>query len=487
MPFPNRVYTGSECRELDRQAIEKFGIKGITLMRRAARFAFDTLLHRWPDTKRLKVYCGSGNNAGDGYVLAGIALNSGIKVTVVAVGDSAKLKGDAKTAYAWYADQETSNAQEENGGVEVVVDALLGTGTSGPVRPVYQKAIDEINAGESPVLALDLPSGLDAETGKVLGKPPVSATVTTTFIGNKRCLVTGKGVNYAGQVLLDTLEVPMELYDNELGIPTIPTSKERTSLPKRQPGSYKNQAGHVMIVGGDLGTGGAAILAGEAALRTGAGLVSVVTRPEHVAAFLSRRPELMVRSARTGESIQDLINRVDVIAIGPGLGNRRWGQELLKQVLAASKPKVIDADGLNLLTTLENPVLKEAVLTPHPGEAARLLETDTGTIEGDRVKAANALASKYNCQVILKGAGSVLVDPSGGPAILAESIPALATGGSGDVLTGVIGACIATGLSLSQGSETGVYLHAEAGKRANAASYPKAVVASDIVNALQPW
>ena len=456
-------------------------------MRRAGRYALHVLREFWPEARHVKVYCGSGNNAGDGYILAGLALNSGLSATVVQIGKASKLQGNALQAFDWYNEQQTAKGQKSDDELVVLVDALLGTGTKGEIRPNYVKAIAEINASSKPVLAIDIPSGIDPDTGRKLTENPVFADVTTTFIGKKIGLLTGDGVNYAGHVRLDDLGVPEEVYEVDNGIDLIPESGTNSRLPRRKPGAYKNQSGHVLVIGGDLGTGGAALLTGQAALRTGAGLVSVLTRPEHIAAYLSNSPELMVRGVRTGEPIETYIDRADVIAIGPGLGNRRWGELLLDQVLTRSKPKVLDADALNILATRSDIKLTESVITPHPGEAARLLNIGTREVEENRVGTAQQLANLYQCVVVLKGAGTIVADQTGSVALLPEAIPALATGGSGDVLTGILSASTAVLDDLKDATETAVRLHAEAGKRADTTHQPGVVLASDLIEHLQPW
>ena len=487
MSIRKRIYTGAECRSLDKYAIEHLGIPGITLMRRAGQFALQELRSHWPDARHIKVYCGSGNNAGDGYIVAGLALSAGLQVTVQQIGETEKLQGDARVAFDWYCEQRAHAKSTTDTNPDVLVDALLGTGTQGVPRPNYMQAIAEINGAGKPVLAIDLPSGIDPNTGGKLVDEPVNAHLTATFVGMKLCLTTGQGVNYAGQVKFDQLEVPAEVFEQPLGIAAIPTSSLRTHLPARKPAAYKNSSGHVMIIGGDLGTGGAALLAGEAALRTGAGLVSVLTRPEHVNAYLSRCPELMVRGIRTGESIATYLSSVDAIAIGPGLGKRRWGELLLNQVLESPHPTVIDADGLNLLATRETRQLTDCILTPHPGEAARLLGVATADIEQDRLTCVVQLAAKYACLVVLKGAGTLLADQHGSHSILPQAIPALATGGSGDVLTGVLVASRAMSQTAMAATETALWLHAQAGLRAAAQGHPGAVTATDIIYALRPW
>lgn len=456
-------------------------------MRRAGRYALHVLREFWPEARHVKVYCGSGNNAGDGYILAGLALNSGLNATVEQIGKSSNLEGDALQAFEWYKEQK--NPKEQNLGDEpdVLVDALLGTGTKGTIKARYVEAITEINASSSPVLALDIPSGIDPDTGRKLTENPVAADVTTTFIGKKVGLLTGDGVNYAGHVRLDDLGVPKDIFEVDSGIALMPRSDIYTRLPHRKPGAYKNQSGHVLVVGGDLGTGGAALLSGQAALRTGAGLVSVLTRPEHVAAYLSNSPELMVRGIRTGEPIETYIDRADVVAIGPGLGTRRWGELLLDQVLSCSKPKVLDADALNIVATRSDIRLTGSVITPHPGEAARLLNVGTREIEENRVETAQQLANLLQCVVVLKGAGTIVADPSGSLSLLPEAIPALATGGSGDVLSGILAASTAVLDDIQGATETAVWLHAKAGQRAESIHSPGVVLASDLIKHLHPW
>ena len=456
-------------------------------MRRAGRYALHVLREFWPEARHVKVYCGSGNNAGDGYILAGLALNSGLNATVVQIGKSSNLQGDALQAFEWYKEQQTAKKQNLDGEPDVLVDALLGTGTKGAIRTKYVEAIAEINASSNPVLALDIPSGIDPDTGRKLTENPVVADVTTTFIGKKIGLLTGDGVNYAGHVRLDELGVPEDIYEADSGITLMPRSDFHTRLPQRKPGAYKNQSGHVVVIGGDLGTGGAALLSGQAALRTGAGLVSVLTRPEHVGAYLSNSPELMVRGVRTGEPIETYIDRADVVAIGPGLGSRRWGELLLDQVLSCSKPKVLDADALNILATRSDIKLTETVITPHPGEAARLLGIETRKVEENRVETAQQLANLFQCVVVLKGAGTIVADSEGSLSLLPEAIPALATGGSGDVLTGILAASTAVLDDIQGATETAVWLHAKAGQRAESIQSPRVVLASDLINHLQPW
>lgn len=476
MHRPGKVYTAAEVRQLDRTAIDCHGIPGISLMRRAGRAAFETLRRRWPDCRAITVACGSGNNAGDGYIVAGLAVEAGIETQLLQIGEPARLKGDAATARDWATGVGVTHADAEleiTG--SVIVDALLGTGASGELRPPYRAAIEAINAAGKPVLSIDLPSGISADSGATLGTA-VRADVTITFIGEKLGLHTGAGVDHTGEVVFDDLGVPAAVYDDAAGIPVLSPPP-----PLRRPRSgHKNRFGHVLVIGGDRGMGGAVLLAGEAALRTGCGLVSVLTRPEHRAPILARMPELMVRGVSEGDDIGDLLDACTVVAAGPGLGREPWGEQLLDQALAAGKPTVIDADGLNLLASrgLEAPT--DSVLTPHPGEAARLL----GSAVSDRPTAARDISARFGNVVVLKGAGTLVAEAGVLVGICTAGNPGLATAGSGDVLTGIVAGLLAQGYDTRTGAEAGVSLHAAAGDLAASRRAPQPMVASDIIRHL---
>ena len=477
MHRPGKVYTAAEVRQLDRTAIDTHGIPGISLMRRAGRAAFDTMRRRWPDCRAITVACGSGNNAGDGYIVAGMAVEAGIETQLLGIGDPARLRGDAATARDWAVDVGVPAGDARlaiAGGV--VVDALLGTGATGELRPQYRAAIEAINAARRPVLSIDLPSGICADSGATLGAA-VRADVTVTFIGEKLGLRTGAGVDHAGDIVFDELGVPADIYDTAAGVPVLSPPPPL----RRSRSAHKNQFGHVLVIGGDHGMGGAVLLAGEAALRTGCGLVSILTRPEHRAPVLARMPELMVRGVSAGDDIDDLLEACTVIAAGPGLGRQAWGEQLLDRALAVGKPTVIDADGLNLLASHDIEPPPNSVLTPHPGEAARLLG---GAPITDRPAAARDLSARFGNIVALKGAGTLVAEAGELVGICTAGNPGLATAGSGDVLTGVIAGLLGQGYGLRSGTEAGVALHAAAGDLAAGRLAPRPLVASDIIRHL---
>ena len=481
-PPVRRLYSAQENRELDRRAIEGEGIPGIVLMRRAGGAAFELLRQRWPAARSLTVFCGRGNNAGDGYVIAGLARSRGLAVQLLQVTDAADLSGDAGRARDWALGEgvviEPFGSETDITG-QVVVDALLGTGIRGSVRPEFASAVERINAAGRPVLAVDLPSGLDADTGVVLGCA-VRATATATFIGVKRGLMTAAGPDHAGELTFDDLRLPEAVFsgpDAPAGVGLATLGADDLVLAPRSRDAHKGRFGHVLVVGGDHGMGGAVALAAESALRCGAGLVSAATRGIHIAAILTRTPEVMVRAVEARADLLPLLQRASVVVVGPGLGQEPWGEQMFDAVLECGRPLLLDADALNLLA--ERPQRREDwVLTPHPGEAARLLGCTTAEVGADRFAAAAALRERFGGAVVLKGVGS-LIAGDGDLALAPYGNPGMASGGMGDVLSGVIGALLAQGLPPFRAARLGVCLHGAAGDAA-AAGGSVGLAASDL-------
>lgn len=464
-----QLYSAAETQQLDRLAIERLGTPGIVLMRRAGQAAYRAVLRQWPQTRSLTVCCGRGNNAGDGYVIAGLGASRGLQVQLLQVGSSDALKGDAARARDWAIEQGVvieSFAETAPCVGEVVVDALLGTGIRGEVRPEFAAAIGWINDCGRPVAAVDLPSGLDADTGTVLGCA-VRAQLTPTFIACKRGLLTGAGPAQGGTVVFDDLSLPPELFsdpDAPDGVPLLQLGEAPLRLTPRAADAHKGTFGHVLVVGGDQGMGGAVALASEAALRCGAGLVSVATRPAHVTPILARTPEVMAHGVDHRHQLAPLLERASVVVLGPGLGRSPWSEALFDAVLQARLPLILDADGLNLLA--QRPQRRDDwVLTPHPGEAARLLATETAEVTRDRFAAVAALVERYGGCALLKGAGT-LVAAADEVSLAPYGNPGMAAGGMGDVLSGVLGALLAQGLTPQRAAQLGVCLHGAAADRA---------------------
>ncbi|WP_199100850.1 NAD(P)H-hydrate dehydratase [Dyella sp. ASV21] len=479
----HQLYSVDQVRALDRYAITTLGIPGYALMERAAAAALVSLRRHWPQAHRLAVYCGPGNNGGDGFLLALLAREAGMQVEVVALGES---HGDdavrARQAFEsaggrvqlWHGARELPLA-------DVQVDALFGTGLTRALAPEVARLVQHMRAGGQPVLALDVPSGVNADTGEVPGEA-VHADVTVSFIALKRGLVTGQAPGYVGELELDALGLPESLW---LNTPADAQRMHAWTLPPRPRQAHKGDNGHVLAIGGDHGTAGAIRLCGEAALRAGAGLVSVATRSEHLVALNSARPELMAHDVNGPQALEPLLQRATVLAVGPGLGQGAWGHALWLTALDAGKPLVLDADGLNLLAREPRTLGGAAVLTPHPGEAARLLGCDTAAIAKDRFAAVRQLARRYDAVVVLKGAGSLVADPAGRVAVCPWGNPGMASGGMGDLLTGMVAALRAQGCDAWQAACLGVGLHARAGDLAAQHGGERGMLASDLLAPLR--
>jgi len=487
------LFSAEQVRELDRIVIGEFGISGYELMQRAGLFSYDTLTQRWPNVTDICVFCGSGNNAGDGYVLAKLAAKDGYTVSVVNCFDPEKLKGDAKRVYQdllaanvepldekikdiWDILRLTEKFRRSEKyydfgerGELVFVDAIFGTGLKRNIDDDYLlNLIEGINGSQYPVLSIDIPSGLNADTGSVMGIA-VRASVTTTFMGAKKGMLTNDGPDCSGKIAFSTLDIPIQSYEslfNELGEPhacilgltnyipargkpLVGEDSMEMFLEPRQRNSHKGHFGHALIIGGDEGYLGAAQLAAQAAMRVGAGLVSVATRKSHAAQLSIGVPEIMCHGVETLDELMPLIKRANVIAIGPGLGQSEWAKLLFARVLESDLPIIIDADALNLLSE-EEQSLSNWVITPHPGEASRLLKTDVNTIQSDRFQSAKMLHEKYQGPVVLKGCGSIVVDSRGNLFVCDAGNPGMSSGGMGDVLTGVIAGLVAQGIEMDE-------------------------------------
>jgi NAD(P)H-hydrate epimerase len=488
VPLP--AYRAAEMRVLDGRLMAREGIDGYALMCRAGRAAFFRLRRLWPQARCIGVVCGPGSNGGDGYVIAGLARAWGMSVQLWGLVPVSDLRGDAQRAAADFVagggrvlslEPAALRAAE----VEVWVDALFGTGLVRPLTGAVREAIAVLNDHPAPVLAIDVPSGLSADTGAVLGAA-VQAAATVSFIAAKPGLYTGAGPDCCGEVMLDRLDAPVDLGMDLSAACTLwpDTAPLGALLPPRAPATHKGHFGHVLVVGGGAGMPGAARMAAEAALRVGAGLVSVATAPAHSATLGIGRPELMVASADSSVDLAPLLARSTVQALGPGLGRGAWAQRMFAATLAVPGPLVIDADGLNVLA--EAPCRRaDWILTPHPAEAGRLLGCTTAEIQADRLAAARALTDRYGGVVVLKGAGT-LVDDGREVALCAGANPGLASGGMGDVLTGLIAGLLAQGLAPFAAARAGVRLHLRAGALAARAVGMPGMLASDVIAQIAP-
>ena len=479
--LPANIYSVAAVRETDRTAIEDRGVPGYTLMTRAGEASVREAIAAFPEARRWQVICGAGNNGGDGYVVARLAALEGIAVSVLTLVDPDKLTGDAATAYGDFAAEGGVVLPYEgdlDSDAELLFDGILGSGLEREVGGRFAEAVAAINAHPAPVVALDIPTGIHGDSGHVLGCA-VDADLTVTFVGLKAGLFLGEAPNYCGAVRFAGLDIPESFRDGiDVAFRRIDDATLRAALPRRARTSHKGDNGHVLIVGGGEGMPGAVRLAGEAALRAGAGLVSIATHPSHASMVVTSRPELMPHAIAGPGDLESLLDRADVIAFGPGLGQSAWARSLYERVVGDSRPSVWDADALNLLA--EDPAeAGRRVITPHPAEAGRLLGLPTVDVQADRRAAVDALAARYGGTAVLKGAGT-LVSGSPRPWLCTAGNPGMGTAGMGDVLTGLIASLIGQGIEPGLAAAVGVEAHARAGDLA-ARHGERGLIASDLL------
>lgn len=482
MSPPCQLFDPACARTLDAQVAAVSGDGGWALMQQAGAAAWEHVQRHWPQARSLLVLCGPGNNGGDGLVLATLARQAGHQVQVLAVPGMPPGSALARKALAGF--------EQGGGGLDIfagafpqadlVIDGLLGLGLSRPVDGLLGDLIGTINASGLPVLALDVPSGVDAATGAVPGAA-IHADRTLMFLLPHAGLHTGPALDHVGVRDLAPLALPAGIQPPPSGVARcVGRADLAWLLSPRRANAHKGDNGHVLVVGGNHGTGGAVALCGEAALRSGAGLVTAATRAAHVPALLARTPELMSRAL--DDAVPDLrpaLSAGKVLAIGPGLGQDDWARALFAQAMAFDGLRIVDADALNLLAADPHP-LPNAILTPHPGEAARLLGCATPDIQRDRFAALAALVDRYRCVVVLKGAGSLVGAPAAQPWLIGAGNPGMAVGGMGDLLTGVIAALVAQGHDALQAARIGTLLHAAAGDHA-AGHHRRGMIPTDLL------
>lgn len=449
-------------------------------MRKAGEQAFELFAALWPQLRSPAVFCGPGNNGGDGYVFARAAKRSSLAPAVIMLQEPST--PDAIRARQEYLDSGghcVDAESAESGDIErdSVVDAIFGIGLKRPPQGKWLAAIESINSAPLPVLSLDVPSGLDADTGMAL-EVAVKADHTITFICRKLGLVTGQGKEFCGGLTVASLDVPDSAFDHAGAIGRIVNEAELSAImPKRSADAHKGSAGRVTIVGGNSTMEGAALMSALACYRAGAGLVSVAM-PSRNAAMLTC-PEARIFGIEDHVSYRESVPEADVVAIGPGLGTDSWAQDLWSALKTSDVPMIVDADALNLLAQ-EPSARNDWVLTPHPGEAARLLQASTSDVQADRRAAASEIASRYGGVCVLKGSGSLIVS-SERLRVCDRGNSGMATGGMGDILTGVISALRAQGMSAFDAAQAGVWMHARAGDASAERCGPIGMMATDLL------
>ena len=477
--IPHSIWHADDLRHAEKEAADSLGITLYELMQRAGEAAFNVARTAYPESSHWLILCGHGNNGGDGYVVARLAVAAGIHVTLLALESDKPLPEEASAAReAWLNAGGVIHATdivwpEE---IDVIIDGLLGTGLHSAPRDPVATLIARANTHSAPVVALDIPSGLMAQTGTTPGAV-IQAAHTVAFIALKPGLLTGKARDVTGTLHHNALGLESWLAGQETHVSRVDASLLAQWLPPRRPTSHKGDHGRLVIIGGDHGTAGAIRMTGEAALRCGAGLVRVLTRIENSAPIITARPELMVHEL-TPQSLEESLEWADIVVIGPGLGQQAWGKQALQKVENFRKPMLWDADALNLLAI--NPDKRHnRILTPHSGEAARLLNCSVAEIESDRLLSARRLVKRYGGVAVLKGAGTVVASDEA-LGIVDAGNAGMASGGMGDVLSGIIGALLGQKLPLYDAACAGCVAHGVAADKLAARYGTRGMLATDL-------
>ncbi|MBU3023600.1 NAD(P)H-hydrate dehydratase [Aestuariibacter sp. A3R04] len=483
----HKLYRAEQVRENEGEAAKHSGCDLFTLMERAGEAVFRQCQNLLPNTDVYLVIVGQGNNAGDGYVAALTARQAGKQVLVAAVEPHRILQGDAGEAQRRWLEaggqiEAFSPALLDK--ADLVVDAMLGTGITSYIRNEFADIIDALNEHSVPVVSVDVPSGLDANTGQSLGRC-VQADVTVTFVGIKPGLTTGAGKQSCGMLAFEDLGIGKAFSALARSSATLLDIEQFRGMGPRAVHSHKGTYGRLLCVGGNKGTAGAIRLSGEAALRSGSGMVRVFTHEQSVIQVSAGRPELMV----TSDNLDDALSWASCVVIGPGLGQDDWAETVFTTVMkhcqTHPKPMVIDADALNLLSRQATAyTINDCILTPHAGEAARLLGVSVDDVEAERFNYVRQCAQRYHATCVLKGAGTI-IDNERSTWVCKHGNPGMATAGSGDVLSGICGALLAQGLSRDIAAKYAVAIHAKAGDDLADLYGQRGMIASDLFDAVR--
>ncbi len=505
------LVTAKEMQEMDRRTIENFGIPGMVLMENAGRGATRFFLRQFPDIKnqQVGVIAGRGNNGGDGYVMARYLKQTGTDVRVYLLATASSVRGDAATNLQFLKPLDIplvevpdkssfSRHQSEMAELDVWIDAILGTGLKSDVKGFFKTVIEFINGLNKPVFAVDIPSGLNSDTGQVCGAC-IQAVATSTFAFAKTGHAIHPGPQYTGALDIVDIGIPSPIVEEVAPRQHLLTKDLiQSCLPPRLPDAHKGTTGHLLVVAGSTGKTGAAAMTSISALRSGAGLVTLgiaqslnaVLESQVMEAMTAPLPE--IQPGVLGESaftqIKNLMEGKKCVALGPGLGQAAKTKKLVCKIIASSPiPVVVDADGLNNLAG-RTPILKSArvpvILTPHPGEMARLADTGVSAVQQDRIKCARDFAEAHKVHVILKGARTVIAHPDGRVFINPTGNAGMASGGMGDVLTGIIAGLIAQGLGPEEACRAGVYLHGAAADSLARSMGPWGYLAGELMAAI---
>jgi len=506
-----KVVTAEVMQQLDRRAIEEAGIPGVVLMENAGRGAVGVLLENYPEvlSGTVAIIAGKGNNGGDGFVIARYLVNRGISVRIFLLGARGKIQGDAKVnldcALKMHIPlteiEDTAGWKAHRGELEgctLIVDAIFGTGLTSDIGGLIGEVINDLNGASIPKVAVDLPSGLHPDTGAVMGTC-VQADCTVTFGLPKRGLFLYPGAQCAGRIKIVDISIPSSFVDEAaLSDHVVSFAAMSQALKVRDPNSHKGDYGHVLVIAGSRGKTGAAALACQAAARVGAGLVTLGI-PDALHAIMEQKlTEVMTEplpehhkgfmGIGSLKKIQELMVGKKVLALGPGLSTHEDTVKLVHAIIQESSiPVVVDADGINALgahPALLHQVHIPVVLTPHPGEMARLLGVSVREVQRDRIAIAKDFAQRYGCYLVLKGARSLIAEPDGSLCINLTGNPGMASGGMGDILTGMIPGFIAQGYDCATSTKLAVFAHGLAGDLLSSERGPVGCIAGDVLGEL---
>ncbi|HET9706211.1 MAG TPA: NAD(P)H-hydrate dehydratase [Vicinamibacterales bacterium] len=504
-----RILNAEQMREADRRTIQDIGIASLVLMENAGRQAVAAIESLYPDLaeRQIAIVCGKGNNGGDGFVIARTLQQRGFDVSVFVIGSAAEIKGDARVNLEILSriGQDVVEVTDETAwelhgaevtGHDLIVDAIFGTGLATPLSGFHQTVVADINDAGVPVVAIDIPSGMSADTADVIGDC-IDATVTVTLGAPKLPLVLPPAEMKAGEVVIADIGIPAGVIDQLEGprIDLLTRDRMRTLIPPRAPDAHKGDFGRVLVVAGSMGKAGAAVLCAQGAMRAGAGLVTVASPRSCQPTIAAHAAEYMTEGldeTADGTVGRGAVERVlaidaDVIVAGPGLGRgdavRAFARELLDR---HEGPLVLDADALNAFA--DEPALlvgregRDLIITPHPGEMARLVGCSVDDLQADRIGIAADFAKRHKLYVVLKGYRTLVVTPDERVFVNPTGCPGMATGGTGDVLAGMIGAWLAQLLDAEAACTLAVYLHGSAGELADADSGEVAMTAGDLID-----
>lgn len=480
-----KLYTARQSQHIDTICHKDFDIDPFDLMQKAGASLFEDLKEFLKPHSQICIFCGPGNNAGDGFICGELAAKQGYSVTFVLLQDESAYKNQALQAFnkaKGCQAQFTNTLPKHMVGFDVIVDALFGSGLSRNVDGDYAQAIELINDSDLPILAADIPSGLCADTGSILSTA-VKACKTSSFITLKQGQYTRSGPDCCGQICFHDLNIPKEAYTKVPHASELLNASLLNHKLDRNQNTHKGSFGHSLLIGGFEGMMGAILIAARACLRAGSGLVTVATSTDHQSVLTTAQPEVLTASAFNKKQMQEKMKTCEVIAIGPGLDTEEESIEVFLDTIQTDKPLVIDADALNILS--QNPQHKNNwILTPHPKEASRLLNCSVKDIQENRFKSAKELQQKYGGVIILKGCGTIICDAKQNLFVSPHGNPFMATGGMGDALTGILTALLAQGFQTDEAAKLAVIWHGLTADKLFAKDH-QTILATDLIKSLR--